>query len=95
MAYLHINITIIQKFDKTNTFNFEVFFYFKLKQNVIAQYMLTEIQGNFQKNKFMCQPHYMIYNTNNFMDNFLTFNADTIVGITPTIISGIMTFFYN
>lgn len=57
--------------------------------------MLTEIQGNFQKNKFMCQPHYMIYNTNNFMDNFLTFNADTIVGITPTIISGIMTFFFT
>lgn len=43
----------------------------------------------------MCQPHYMIYNTNNFMDNFLTFNADTIVEIAPTIISGIMTFCYN
>lgn len=40
----------------------------------------------------MCQPHYMIYNTNNFMDNFLTFNADTIVEIAPIIISGIMTF---
>lgn len=39
-------------------------------------------QWDFQEDKFIYQPHFMIYNTNSFMDNFLTFNADTIVGIT-------------
>lgn len=63
-----------------------------LQHNICS---LKYTQQNLKKNKFMCQPHYMIYNTNNFMDNFLTFNADTIVEIAPTIISGIMTFCYN
>lgn len=60
-----------------------------LQHNICS---LKYTQQNFKKNKIMCQPHYMIYNTNNFMDNFLTFNADTIVEIAPIIISGIMTF---